>query len=140
MSTSRNVTALAKFPYLSLVRFGLSLAVGFGGAALPSSGNVGWGAPPVINYITPAPAPQWLTWNLINAYAQSVIVQDFSGVRGAMITPGFSGTNGWALAAPDIDYIPAPDPEVTTEPRWQRLPIGTDGQILTIVDGVPTWV
>jgi hypothetical protein len=117
---------------------------GFNGNEL-NSGNQLWGAPPPLEYID-APQPDtWLTWNLIDFFAQASVVEDFEGIRFNMIgeTPGgfpYITGNNFACAASLLAMVPAPDlANPTYGTLWQRLAVGITGQVIQPIDGVPGW-
>jgi hypothetical protein len=124
------------------IRFAYYL--GFQGAVL-GAGNQLWGYAPVLDYID-APLPDtWLTWNILDFFAQTSVIEDFEGIRVGMIggTPGgfaYITGNNFGYAASMLETIDAPD---LANPSfgilWQRLPIGTAGQVLQPVDEIPTW-
>lgn len=121
--------------------------LGFNGEALPT-GNVVWGAPPPLEYIDNELPETWLTWNIIDGFAQTTIIEDFEGVRAGYmggqpginlpyIVPRSGGYSGYPVL-----MIPAPDlANPLNSPLWQRLAISeTEGQILQKnEDGMPEW-
>lgn len=117
---------------------------GYQGAPLASGVQL-WGYPPVLEYVEPELPDTWLTWNVIDFFLQTAVIEDFEGIRPSMIgqTPGgfaYITGNNFACAASMIELIEAPDvsnPSFGT--LWQRLPVGTSGQVLQPIDDIPTW-
>lgn len=124
------------------LRFGY--VAGFNGQEL-GNGNIMWGAPPVLSYVTNNLEPTWATWNLLDFFLQTSIVEDFTGIRHGMIggTPGgFPYIDGkdMGYAASMLAMIPAPDfANPSLGVLWARLGVGTSSQILQPVNGVPAW-
>lgn len=113
--------------------------VGFNGNELPP-GIVGWGAPPPIPLIEPELPKQWLTWNFIDGFLQGTVMDDFVGIRAAMVAGNTGAGIGWAYTAYPVDIIPTPDPSnLRVGTDWQRLPIGDDEDVLIIKAGGPFW-
>ncbi len=113
--------------------------LGFNGNELPP-GIVGWGAPPPLPLVEPELPKQWLTWNFIDGFLQSDVMDDFVGIRSAMSAGNAGVGAGWAYTAYPVDIIPTPDPSnlgVGTD--WQRLPIGDEEDVLIVKAGGPFW-
>lgn len=95
---------------------------------------------PIYNYVANTPTPQWLTWNILQFYIQvSPIISDIGIFFGLRINAPGSG-NYFQFYPYDYTYIVPPDPfpDVSTG-LWQRKGIGTEGQYLTVVSGIPEW-
>lgn len=124
------------------IRFGY--VCGFNGQEL-GNGNVMWGAPPVLSYVTNNLENTWETWNLLDFFMQTSIVEDFTGYRYGMIggTPGgfaYINGNNMGYAASMLAMINAPDfANPTLGVLWARLGVGTSSQVLQPVNGVPAW-
>ena len=101
--------------------------------------------PPAIAFI-PTPQPDnFLAWDIIDAFLQAPVVEDFEGIRGAInaLVPGGTergpGNSGGYDTYP-VEIIPTPDPShLSGGNLWSRIGIGSEDQVLTVVDGLPEW-
>jgi hypothetical protein len=102
-------------------------------------------ATPFISYAAPTLLEFLPTPDVPDGYIRASIVEDFEGIRagsigviGVFTLPG-TGNYGHSIAN-RLAMIPLPSLEpVTTDGIWRRLPVGNDGQVLTIVNGIPDW-
>ncbi len=119
------------------IRMGYSF--GFHGAA--NTGNFMGYCPPELEFVTPDLPDNWLAWEYVDGFIQSLLVEDFTGIRqgyGKFFDYNIGNNNGYL--PPELSFIVPPDPaNEVSDALWERMAVGSDGQILTVVDGAPEW-
>jgi hypothetical protein len=97
--------------------------------------------PPALDVVEVTPPNSWLAWEYIDFYMLSLLVEDFTGIRfGYEKVFNYLTGNNFAYYPPELDFIVPPSPEnEDVEAVWERMEIGTDDQVLTVVDGAPEW-
>ena len=98
------------------------------------------------DYVTPTVEEYQirLVPELIDAFILSLLVEDFVGIRQGYtaLVPGGSEPgpgNYGAYSPPILNFIQPSTPIPEIEGRWERTAIGTEGQLLTVVNGIPEW-
>lgn len=112
---------------------------GYHGAYTPSN-SMGY-APPELEYIAPAHPETLLAIEYIDAIIYALLVEDFIGIRpGYLFTDDPVTGNYAAYYPPELSFVEPPTPANDDIPAlWTRRPIGSEGQVLTVVDGIPEW-
>lgn len=122
-----------------------ALYLGFDGGDLiaPISGAI---SVPTFTLIPSTVTPAWLTWDILDFLILNPVTDENSiGIWGFLngLTPGQfpSGPNvNGAITTIPFTIIPTPSPTPSySTGLWRRTGIGTDGQVLTVVDDIPQW-
>ena len=117
-----------------------ALYSGFDGNFLaPTCGAI---APGVESLVVPEVEETWLTWDWIDAYYPvNPTISDPIGLYGMLYSATIPGSGTYTALVPypfTLAAPPSPLPDSETG-LWRRKGIGTTGQVLTVVDGVPEW-
>ena len=95
----------------------------------------------------PEPTETWISQGNITAYVRVLVENDAFGIYGYYnaLTPGQYPTpdpgDYAGYTPPEFELVPTEDPALPDSGAiWQRMPIATDGDVLTLVDGLPEWV
>jgi len=122
-----------------------ALYLGFNSAGLiaPICGAM---SPEPVALVVPPVTETWLTWDILDfVILVNLIIENPIGIYGILtaLVPGGSvpgpGIYG-ALSPFAFTLIPPPSPLPDYDTGlWRRKAIGTDGQVLTVVDGAPEW-
>ncbi len=112
---------------------------GYHGSYTPTN-SMGY-APPELTYIVPVPEQTRLAYDYIDAFLLGLLIEDFTGLRvGYTFTDDPVTGNYGAYYPPALAFVAPPDPtNPAIDALWTRLPIGAEDNVLTVVDGVPTW-
>lgn len=112
---------------------------GFHGVYTPSN-SMGY-APPELAYIS-TPHPQnLLAREYIDGFILALAIEDFTGLRAGYAVPTYVGGNNAAYYAfTDLSIIAPPSPaNEDISALWTRRPIGSEDDVLTVIDGIPQW-
>ncbi len=112
---------------------------GFDGLFTPST-SMGYSIP-TLDFITPAQPDTLLAREYIDGFILALVIEDFSGIRPGYLVPTYvGGNNAGYNFDPTISFIAPPSPaNVETSALWTRRPIGSEDDVLTVVDGIPQW-
>lgn len=111
---------------------------GYHGILTPSI-SMGYSAPNN-TFIPVTPPNTWLAWEYIDFFLLSLLIEDFEGIRWGYEVRELVGGNNFGYYPPELSFIQPPSPENEETPAlWERLPIGSEGDVLTVVDGIPEW-
>lgn len=107
----------------------------------PTSGNYFAYYPPALVFETVTPPDTLLAWGYIDFFLVAKLVEDFTGIRfGYNLGNAYVSGNNFAYYPPQLAFVAPINPEVEIIPAtWKRLGIGTENQVLTIIDGIPEW-
>lgn len=120
------------------LRFGYY--AGFHGAFTPTN-SMGY-CPENLTFITTPAIDQYLAFEYTDFYLLALVVEDFIGLRlGYIVTvANFVTGNNYGYYPPELAFVAPPNPENDNiAGLWTRKAIGTEGQVLTVVDGLPEW-
>lgn len=119
------------------LRFGYY--AGYHGAFTPTN-SMGY-CPEDLDFIPVVPPDTWLSWDFLDFYILALVIEDFVGLRlGYVFTADPVTSNYYAYYPPGLAFVDPPSPEnEATSALWTRRGIGTEGQVLTSVDGFPVW-
>lgn len=114
--------------------------MGYHGGLTPSN-SMGYCPPDYPFIATPFPNVN-LVWDYIDAFILTLLIEDFTGIRaGYTFTADPVTGNYAAYYIPQVSFITPPSP-ATLDPLaalWTRRAIGSAGQVLTVVSGIPQW-
>lgn len=97
--------------------------------------------PPPLDFVAVTPPDTLLAFEYTDFFIQSLLVEDIEGFRtGYAKTFDYLVGNNFGYYAPAFAFVVPPSPANPDEGAlWERLPVGAEDEVLTIVDGLPEW-
>lgn len=97
--------------------------------------------PPAFDFVPVTPPDTLLAFEYTDFFIQSLLVEDIEGFRtGYAKTFDYLVGNNFGYYAPAFAFVVPPSPaNPDAGALWERLPVGAEGDVLTVVDGVPEW-